>query len=200
MKKIILGLIASVIFGFVGNAQSLMELKSSTNPYNHFGESNFNFLIELCEFSMKNGITKIDLENKLKQSVYGKPVGLNNVEMIYFEVYFKEKELNLKNTIEFENYVLHSQFDFEKDNLLKSIALLKWDIYFALNVTNLIFKSAAPTPRPKGQTFQGCLDNCISNASFAIFSQGNWIDQAVFIGGLPESFAHMAISCAWDCR
>ncbi len=197
MKNLLFGLIATVLFSFTGNAQDIEMLKSSKNPFNNIGESSFNFLIDLTNLSLEEGSTKQLLENKIKNSQYNKKLELSEVEIETYKVYFSKNSFNLNSIIKFEDYILGNDFKFNKDNLLKSIALVKWNMFFISESGDIFSKSAGT--RPKGQTFGGCFDHCMVVKLYAV-ENSNWIDQTEFILGQPESTAYMVASCAWDCR
>lgn len=196
MKKLLFGLIAAFMVCAHGNAQDIETLKSSKNPFNEMGESNFNFLIELSDLSYDEKSVKEDLDNKIKNSPYNQKLGLSDDDLEAYKLYFLNTNFNLNKVIEFEKYILDNNFKFKKDNLLKSVSLLKWNMFFMQNSSHYVLKSL---PRPKGQTFEGCLNNCMEKKLYAI-ENGNWIDQAEFILGQPYNTAYMVASCSWDCR
>ncbi len=196
MKKLLFGLIATVMFCFAGNAQDIETLKSSNNPFNEIGESSFNFLIELSNLSQEEKSTREDLDNKIKNSDYNQKLKISDQELETYKSYFTENTFTLKNIIEFENYILKKELPYNKENLLKSVSLLKWNMFFIQNSSNFVLKSG---PRPKGQTFEGCLNYCMEKKLYAI-ENGNWIDQAEFVLGQPYNTAWMVASCSWDCR
>ncbi|OYU85581.1 MAG: hypothetical protein CFE24_01370 [Flavobacterium sp. BFFFF2] len=178
-------------------AQDLEILHSSNNPFNSIGRANFDFLIELVNLSQQEKTTFEDLGEKIKNSPYNQNINLNIEELNTFERYFTDNPINCQSIIDFENYIINSKLNYSKDNLLKSVAILKWNVFFMKNASSFVANTS--TNRPKGVSFEGCFNYCMVRRLTSI-ENGNWIDKAEFILGQPYNTAWMAASCSWNCR
>lgn len=189
MKKLIFGLIATVVFGFDGKAQTIDELGKSNNIYNSKGEAFYNYLNEtyLLAKEGKKSLDEISTETKNENFEFN--IKLNDSEIEFYENFFKDKNINLKNLILFENHILKNDPYNKQSALLESIAIIK---YGSLFCEQFGLRSVAG--------FEICLDRCLAKKAKALFQDSNWVEQAGFILFAGESFAWWVGSCSWDCR
>lgn len=196
MKKVIFGLIATVMFANISFGQTFDDLKNSNNPSNSKGEEYYNFLNYIANSIKDKKISESEFNNIIKNSNFNFDIKLNESELNIYKSYFSNKDFNLKNLISFENYLQNEKLNVDKIKLLESIAYVKW---FTLFSNDVAAKANGGGIGATVSAFENCLDRCMKKKLGAVFNQGNWVDQAGFIIGTPGTTGWMVASCSWDC-
>ena len=188
MKKLIFGIIATVVFTNFTIGQTIDEMRKSNNSYNSKWESYYNFLKNTVDLVNNKKLKNQDELNEfIKKSEFNYTLKLNDLELNIYKKYFSDKTFDLNNLIGFENFILKNPDNLKDNVLLESVSLNKWFAFYLSNSTSNTNRS-------------GCHNNCMRKKLSAIFDTGNWLDQAEFIAGIPENVLWMNISCAWDCK
>lgn len=188
MKKLVFGILATLLSMSVADAQTIADLQKSRNPHNNDGERFYHYFQDKIEAFGAGKISKDDISKAFRNNEYLESERLSEEQVEVYKTYFSDREINVENLITFENYIL----DTLKTNdikLLQSVAILKWGLMVAHRRTVGQAVSA----------FESCLDRCMYNSMHAVFVQGNWVVQAAFISQVHYSLAWAVGSCTWDC-
>jgi hypothetical protein len=188
MKKIILGLIATVLISSNIKAQSIDELKKSNNPFNSKGETFYNYLKKIQETNINSEKDLDEISEYINSADFEFNYNLNSDDIAVYENYFKNNVVNLKNMTILEDMILQDNFLSKNNPLLESIAIIKWGFFYQENIANRTFAG-----------FEHCLDRCLAKKAKALFVDGNWVDQAEFMLSGGTAFAWWVASCHWDC-
>lgn len=107
MKKLIFGIIATVVFTNFTIGQTIDEMRKSNNSYNSKGESYYNFLKNTVDLVNNKKLKSQDELNEfIKKSDFNYTLKLNDLELNIYKKYFSDKTFDLNNLIGFENFIL----------------------------------------------------------------------------------------------
>lgn len=198
MKKILF--ILSLLWISCQNKIEVNEIKSSkenltqsssiSNPYDNEANVYYNFLHNNYYKYLNDTISPEEFDSIIVNSQYYSSAALlNSSEKNIIINYFSDSTMNYKQMLLFENYVLNANI--QTNNLLKVIAYSKATFKFYEQDILLGVKDV--------EASDDCFDKCMRAKLKAIFEDGNWIDQAEYISGLPYTLLWQIASCTWNC-
>ncbi|MDY0201522.1 MAG: hypothetical protein WC951_05085 [Bacteroidales bacterium] len=219
MKKIIfitLLTFTAIIFGCESDLQNIdktikvTENTVSANEYLKLLEQNPN-LKEVLSFLDASSIGDIDASFAEKSDDATTKDFTNYPEYIYLTP--KHNPINKSSE---EQKLVALILSPEKDNLKLSSATSKTEINGIGSIESIMYGNDESTEGMILMEYdlekeffsfsmdgfnskRGCFDQCMYDKMKKI-EDGNWVEQAAFLVGVPASVAWMAGSCVWSCR
>lgn len=188
----------------ISSTRQILDIENINNPFEYVGIASRNAILFANENSSNcdNECYRklIDIYFKANPIYYNiSNELLSTSEQSYWSqykmlVFSNDFSSVIDKLIDIENKVANSTLlQYEKDRLLVSFSSMKYIMYTAqsdgINQKYYYEKNHEPTP------FDICFDNCITRK----MTFDNWMEEAIFMAGLPMTAIYMFASCTWEC-